>query len=614
MMRCRPMDCLTSVALLAVILMTSVTPAQQADLPNAALRHDLERQRAAARFLSRAAFGADLELIEEVAELGEAAWLEQQFDQEPTLHMPLTVDLLERTEEAFDEILEILRDHDERVEEKLEEHLEEVFGDLYGPSRRFAWWQAAMTGPDQLRQRVAFALSQIFVVSDRVDELADAPEGLASYYDVLVRGAFGNYRDLLLEVTLHPVMGLYLSHLNNRRADPLTGRFPDENYAREVMQLFSIGLYELAPDGSRRLDATGRPIPTYGNPQIVEFARVFTGLGPGGPEGEFGSDEVDFTRPMRIYQAFHDRGEKRLLGDTVLPAGRRGMRDVEAAIDHLFQHPNVGPFIGRRLIQRLVTSNPSPAYLKRVSAAFDDNGDGVRGDLEAVVRAILLDPEAVSPADRPPFGQVREPLLRHIAFLRAFRAWSESGSFLELGYRFEEELLQHPLSAPSVFNFFAPDHQPKGLEWVAPELQITTTSTIVNMANLIEDATRHEEWTELPELGLICLEEPEACIDLVACRDEQCFESLADELIEELGEDVYEHYGVELDFEDELELAEDDVAALLDRIDLLLTRGTMLPHTRGVLQTAVSPLEDPEERLRLALYLTLISPDYAVAR
>ncbi len=609
-MRCRPIDCLTGVALLAVSLMTGTSPAKQAaqDTP------PTERQRAVARFLSRATFGADLELIEEVAEVGEAAWLEEQFDQEPTLHTPLTVDLLERTEEAYDEILETLEVGDEQAEEKLEEHLEEVFGDLYGPSRRFAWWQTAITAPDQLRQRVAFALSQIFVVSDRVDELADAPVGLASYYDVLVRGAFGNYRDLLLEVTLHPVMGLYLSHLNNQRSDPQTGRFPDENYAREVMQLFSIGLYELAPDGSRRLDATGRPIPTYGNPQIVEFAKVFTGLGPGGPEGEFGSDEVDFTRPMRMYQAFHDRGEKRLLGDVVVRAGWRGMRDVESAIDNLFQHPNVGPFIGRRLIQRLVTSNPSPAYLKRVSAAFADNGGGVRGDLQAVVRAILLDPEAASPADSPPFGRVREPLLRHVAFLRAFQARSESGSFLELGYRFEEDLLQHPLSASSVFNFFSPDHQPRGLEWVAPELQITTTSTIVNMANLIEDATRHDEWTELPELGLICLEDPEACVDLVACPDERCFESVADELIEELGEDAYEHYAVELDFENEFELAEDDLPALLDRIELLLTRGTMSPHTRGVLQAAVTPLDDPEERLQLALYLTLISPDYAVAR
>ena len=596
---------ITGLALLAVSLAVVASPAKEHPT-------EAERQRSAALFLSRATFGADLELIEEVAEVGVAAWLEEQFDAQPTLHLPFTVEVLDRTEEAAEEILDLL-DVDE---EEVEQGLEEVFGDLYNPSRRFAWWQAAMTAPDQLRQRVAYALSQILVVSDRADELADAPEGLADYYDVLVRGAFGNYRDLLLEVTLHPVMGFYLSHLNNARSDPQTGRFPDENYAREVMQLFSIGLYELAPDGSRRLDDAGQPIPTYGGDEITEFARVFTGLGSGGPDGEFGSDEVDFTRPMRMYRRFHEPGDKRLLGGTVLPGGRHGMRDVEAAIDNLFHHPNVGPFLGRRLIQRLVTSNPSPAYIARVSAAFADNGAGERGDLKAVIRAILLDPEA-RPEKRLG-GRVQEPILRHVALLRAFRAWSEREVFLELGYRFEEELLQHPLSAPSVFNFYSPDHQPKGelsrQGMVAPELQITTSATIVSAANLLEDVTRHGDLVELPELSLICLEEPEVCDELIACDDEPCFEARAEELFDDLGEEIYEHYAVELDLEDEFELAEDDLPALLDRLDLLLTRGGMSASTRKTIQRAVQPLEDPEKRLQLAFYLTLISPDYAVVR
>lgn len=379
-------------------------------------------------------------------------------------------------------------------------------------------------------------------------------------------------------------MGLHLSHLNNSRSDPATGRFPDENYAREVMQLFSIGLYELAADGSRRLDAEGRLIPTYGNREITEFAKIFTGLGPGGPEGEFGSDEVDLTRAMRMYEPFHEPGPKRLLNGTVVPGGQSGMEDVAAAVDNLFRHPNVGPFLGRLLIQRLVTSNPSPGYVARVATAFADNGDGERGDLAAVVSAILLDPEArrTALAAGEHFGHLQEPVLRATGLLRAFRASTGSGFFPVAGWRLQENLLQHPLSAPSVFSFFLPDHQPKselsdrGL--VEPEFQITTSATTVNQANLLDENLRHGELAEIPELGLLCFELPEECEDLFLCEDEECFEELAEELLEDHGDEIFDEYGVELDLEEELELAEDDPRALLDRIDLLLTHGGCRPR------------------------------------
>ena len=517
-------------------------------------------EQAASRFLAQCTFGGDRSLIEEVADRGIEAWLEDQLSLEPSF-------FLERIWEVEDELPE---------------------GDEAIAAFDWVWWQRAMTAPDQVRQRVAFALSEIFVISRRNDEIFDFPAAVGSYQDVLLRHAFGSFRELLLEVALHPCMGIYLCHLNNRRSDPATQRFPDENFAREVMQLFSIGLFELEPDGTLKLDSAGRPIPTYGNAQITELAKVFTGLtcAPEEPEDPifFGECE-NLWDPMVMYEPEHEPGPKRLLRGFVVPAGQSGMEDIEAAIDHLFHHPNVGPFIGRQLIQRLVTSNPSPSYVRRVAAVFADNGFGERGDLEAVIRAVLLDPEARDPGriGDPTFGKVREPFLRWVHLGRAFHATSESGRFRHFGAEgFEDResvdeltsLSQYPFFSPSVFNFFSPGHRPAGpageAGLVAPEMEIIHSFTAIAGINLVDRAVLEEFY-------------------------------LADE-----DEDVF------LDLEGEIGI--EDPVELVDHLDLLLTYGLLSPASRRAILEAIRPLEDAEDRARLAIYLLSISPDYAVQR
>ena len=297
--------------------------------------------------------------------------------------------------------------------------------------RRFAWWHTVMSAPDQLRQRVAFALSEIMVVSDNVDILLVYPYALSGFNDILLNNAFGNFRDLLRDVALHPAMGVFLSHLNNQRADPANNIFPDENFAREVMQLFSIGLFKLDIDGSQQLDGDAVPIPSYDNDDIREFAKMFTGLSWGGADGFFGKQAPNFREPMQMFDPFHEPGTKQLLNDTAVLAGQTGMQDIDSAIDNLFNHPNVGPFIGRQLIQRLVTSNPSPGYVERIARTFNGDSTGVRGDLRAVVYAILTDPEAANPDNDSGFGKLREPVLRAASLYRQFNATSSDGFFRE---------------------------------------------------------------------------------------------------------------------------------------------------------------------------------------
>ncbi|MGI9271519.1 MAG: DUF1800 domain-containing protein, partial [Woeseiaceae bacterium] len=364
---------------------------------------------AASRFASQATFGMDFAGIDTIARQGKENWLDSQFALPVSDHVSIAADIVNRREAgefaAFENDIEYL---------------------IY--ARRLAWWHRTITASDVVRQRVAFALSEIFVVSDNVDDLIVYPFALSGYYDTLLRNAFGNYRDLLRGVTLHPAMGIYLSHVNNRRSDPAANIFPDENYAREVMQLFSIGLFELNIDGSLRLDGDGEPIPTYSNVEIREFAKIFTGLSFGGANPFFGNPAPSFAAPMQMFDAEHEPGSKNLLNGIVVPAGQTGMQDIEAALDNLFNHPNVGPFIGKQLIQRLVTSNPSPAYIERVARVFNGDVSGVRGDMRAVVRAVLLDPEAESAATTmADFGKLREPVVRYASILRQFGANSSDG-------------------------------------------------------------------------------------------------------------------------------------------------------------------------------------------
>ncbi len=511
----------------------------------------------ASNFAAKATFGLPYGDIDALARQGRAAWLNRQFSLPVNRHSDIVTDLVQRREAG-----EFL-DYEEDIE----------FLILF---RRLAWWHRTVTASDELRQRVAFALSQIFVVSDNVDDLIINPYAMSGYYDMLLNNAFGNYRDLLRAVSLHPSMGIYLSHVNNRRSDPDNNIFPDENYAREVMQLFSIGLFELNIDGTLQLDANGDPIPTYSNTEIREFAKIFTGLSFGGPGAAFGNQAPNFLAPMQMFDSEHEPGPKYLLNDTVIPAGQTGMQDIEAAIDNLFGHPNVGPFIGKQLIQRLVTSNPSPAYVERVARAFNGDTTGIRGDMRALVRAVLLDPEAVAAPDPSgTFGKLREPVVRYAAILRQFGATSDDGFIFNTGYFLQELGKQHPLSAPSVFNFFLPAHSPAGeiadLGLVAPEFQITTSNSVVGMSNLTDFIVVADFVTDAPE--------PFA--------------------------------PVSLSFDGYIDIST-DVDELIDRLDIVLTAGTLDAATRSAIRGVLLDIPEAEIRVRIALYLFLISPDYAV--
>ena len=362
------------------------------------------------------------------------------------------------------------------------------------------WFENALIGDDQLRQRVAFALSQIFVVS-QIGALQNLPFATADFYDMLTRDAFGDFRQLLEDVTLHPAMGVYLSMLGNQRAIAGTNLRPDENYARELMQLFAIGLVELNLDGSVRTDAQGQPLPTYDQEVIEGFARVFTGwrwdCPTNVPNCTFNNARAQITpvagynqiKPMRLYSAQHETGTKRVLTypgvalpNATIPANQTGEQDLRDALDNIFNHPTVAPFIARQLIQKLVTSNPSPAYVQRVATRFNNDGTGRRGNLAAVVYAVLLDSEARGAPAAATAGKVKEPLLRLTQFWRAYNARSASGVFATQAPNFAGGVSavfgQGPSQSPSVFNFFSPFYAPPGeisnQNLVAPELQLAT--------------------------------------------------------------------------------------------------------------------------------------------
>jgi uncharacterized protein (DUF1800 family) len=356
-------------------------------------------------------------------------------------------------------------------------------------NRQAAWWLISLTAPDQLRQRVAFALSEIFVTSDVASQLANEPDGLATYYDLLANDAFGNFRQLLQDVTLSPAMGNYLNVLRNAKANPAKGTSADENYAREVQQLFTIGLNELQPDGTLMLDSTGLPIPTYDQDEIVQTANVFTGWGyySAAANPSFYGATADFTDPMMVYPAYHDETQKTVVNNLVIPANQDGATDLKMELDALFNHPNTAPFFCAQLIQRLVTSNPSPAYVYRVAQVFANDGTGTRGNLAAVVKAILLDYEARSPvlATDAGYGKLKEPLLRLTSIYRAFNGVSQEGRFPI--FNPQNNLDEAALRSPTVFNFYDPGYVQQGplasAGLLAPEFEITTASTAISVPN-----------------------------------------------------------------------------------------------------------------------------------
>lgn len=370
------------------------------------------------------------------------------------------------------------------------------------PPRHYIWWDTVVNANDQLRQRVAFALSEIFVVSDIDYTLGNSQHGVVHYYDMLASSAFGNFRTLLEDITLHPVMGIYLSMVRNEKADPVNNIRPDENYAREIMQLFTIGLYELNAGGTPV--PVGNPAPAYSQSTVEEYARVFTGWNfADSPEWQsINLTSYDKLSPMVPQEAFHDSGSKQLLGGVVSPAGLSAREDLAIALDSLFMHPNVGPFIGKALIQRLTTSNPTEQYVARVAAAFNNNGQGVRGDLGAVVKAILLDSEARQSPDTMDasmiqnYGKLKEPLIKATQMLRALNATPGANAegnlhlFSKTSDVVDDLFGQAVLSSPSVFNFFSPTFQSsfsqagnESAPLYAPELQILTESLLSGANN-----------------------------------------------------------------------------------------------------------------------------------
>ena len=549
----------------------------------------------AARFLTQATFGPTDAEIKRLSGMTYAAWIDDQFARPQTLHR------LYMNQAAAD--------------------LASVGQTLSRTNFFDSYWSQAIAADDQLRQRAAFALSEIMVISFADATLTNQPRGVASYYDMLSENAFGNFRKLLEDVTLHPMMGIYLTWLGNQKEDPATGKVPDLNFAREITQLFTIGQWKLNPDGTNTLGADGKPIPAYSGADLNGMSQVFTGwswyAGPNLTDRTnrryFGNDanlERDW-RPMQAYNeytastSFHSISEKKFLGVTIAPQTKADSEgDLKIVLDTLFNHPNVGPFIGRQLIQRLVTSNPSPAYVARVTAAFNDNGSGVRGDMKAVLRAILLDPEARASSSTPSYGKLREPVLRLANFMRAFNATSVSGRYTGIGLTDDPgtSLNQTPMFSPTVFNFFRPGYVPTSkvisdANLVVPELQITHDLSVAGYMNYLR--------------GLV---------PITTTRD------------------IRQDYGAEL-------ALAGDPGALVERMNLLLFYGQMPPALKMQIVGAVTSRAIPapvypvvaspapsapagdsvptnqanidsarRDRVYIAVFLSMASPDYLIQK
>ena len=496
----------------------------------------------ASRFLGQAGFGATDAQIGRVQTLGYSGWLDEQF-------------AAPRSQGHYDWMVE--RGYAVTTN----------INNFNGTDNTL--WRKLISSPDVLRQRITLALSEIFVVSMTGLPINWRGFVAAAYMDVLETNAFGTYRTLLGEVTLSPGMGSYLNMRGNLREDPAKGRVPDENYSREVLQLFSLGLTELAADGTLK---NGVATDTYGQDTITGLAKVFTGWNNNAANN---TDPGYAQRPMVLTAANHSTSVKQFLGVTIA-AGTPGATALQTALDTIAAHPNVGPFIGRQLIQRLVASNPSPAYIARVSAVFANNGAGVRGDLRAVIKAILLDDEArrAPVAGDTTRGKLREPVVRFIQWARTFGLASPTGLW-NIGNVSDPStrLGQSPLRSPSVFNFFRPGYVPPNsalgtLNLNAPEFQITNESTVVGWANWAQTFVQSGVGETRP------------------------------------------------DYTAELALAT-DATALVKRVSLLLSGDTLSATTLATIGTAVGSISattDTGKRNRVyaAIHLVLCTPEYLV--
>ena len=540
----------------------------------------------AARFLTMATFGPTPESIAHLRAVGYSHWIEQQLSLPATLERPW---------------------------------VESVNGNPGIPNpgqndRLQAWLKASLTAPDQLRQRMAWALSQIMVVTYQQSKLNNDPVAVAEYYDILARDSTGYYDDdgaylagtypaLLYDVTRSTAMGKMLTYLRNQAGNPATGTSPDENYAREVLQLFSIGLVLRHPDFSPIYpngcdpdsDPHCQPVPTYTQDTVGAYAQMFTGWSyssgfRSNPVGRNWS-QADYL-PMNCYGQYHDDVHAKPLlsytgnyGNTsdafVLPAGNGCSKDFVQGLLIIAHHPNVAPFISRQLIQRFTSSNPTPDYIARVSAVFDDNGQGVYGDLGAVIKAVLLDPEARFQAPPLPapyvFGKAREPLLKLTALYRYYHAAAADGTYA-LGARQFQDFQQVPLGAPSVFNFYLPDYHPPGelgdANLYGPEFQIINESSTFSATNDLRSRVR--AWRGNP-----------ANKDSTLAVDLSGLAGLAG-----------------------------STAALVAQIDHDLMYGTMSTSMRATLSDMVAqlPAAKPMDRVTAVLQVLLASPEFAIQK
>jgi uncharacterized protein (DUF1800 family) len=443
-----------------------------------------------------------------------------------------------------------------------------------------AWWECVRSGKDLLRQRVTFALSEIFVISVSGGRLSNFPISAATYHDLLAKNAFGNFRDLLEAVSKSPEMATFLSFLKNEKEQPAINRFPDENYAREIMQLFTIGLNTLNLDGSIKLSEFKEPIPTYDQSVVTELAKVFTGWT--WPKNQYslpGWDNVTaiWGQPLIPYEEYHSRSTKRILNNLMIPAELDANEDMDAALDIIFKHPNVAPFITHQLIQRLVTSNPSPQYIRRVATIFENNGLGVRGDLLATVKAILLDPEARDPhtfANLETYGHLREPvvvvgnLIRGIGITLDTKYWKYPNLAPSTG---DNGLGQGPYLAPSVFNFFTPDYAPAGeirnRGLVSPEFFLMNQISSLARPNYLSD------------------------------------------LINKNMANVF------LDYEDEIVLSGDPIK-LVKHLNKVIASNALSPSDEQSLATLIAriPQQEGKNRTSRALQMIVLSPDYMIQK
>lgn len=548
----------------------------------------LPNHNAASRFLSQATFGTTYEEIVALSDQGLEDWIDAQF-------------LIPIGFSAVDKVAEIT--------EIKNIGSNDPDGGAWLHFWDYSYWEYAMTSSDLLRQRIAFALSEILVISQN-SGFGENAYAFARFYDILLENAFRNYRDILEAVTFNPAMGVYLTYMNNPREHIDNGQviFPDENYAREVMQLFTIGLCELNIDGTCQMDGNGVPIPTYDNEDIAEMSKIFTGLTWSNPWCTFGcgsvNQQIGMQSPMVMINEQHEPGAKTLLrGHVVQPRNPvDGVADINEALDNLFNHPNVGPFIGKLLIQRLVTSNPSPAYVERVSRAFNGESQygNQRGDMRAIIKAILLDEEARNCAaqDDPNFGMLREPFVRYMQLAHSFKLSSVNNVYRNAMSTISQQFGQKPFTSPSVFNFFQADYQPIGpveeAGLFAPEFQITNSQTIAGYMNELN------RWL------------------------------ISDQMVDDWGRGFSEPYDVNnrqvLNFSDEFPLTEDNrLPELLDRLDLILAHGRVSQRTKDFIITLL--LEMPtvgysEEntiflktlRVRMAVLLIMSSPEYLINR